>query len=322
MNRPILRMSFFAFALLALLLVSGCSPESPLSALVPPAEVTPTSAVTPSPTPDDHGFPFVSSPYCKVTEWNTIQTEGPQGDLMAWSPASDTLAWIEPGKTGNWSAGNLVVSSGQLLKNRASINIDALAFGNLSWSADGQVLAFVALRHTDSLYTVVTIDFSGDRPKVKDQLPDEAAHTDEWGSDKAIIGWDGPRQLQVASSCGPDCDLPITIDTAANTWKMHSSAERKTLSSNWKIGNQRPVDDPDQYPPMVEDPSWSQDGNFMAFVDERNNLWVVDLVEKTQTMLPYYFGYIEEIKWSSNSRLMTVRNESRIFMMSMDCPEY
>ncbi len=322
MNRPFARLSYLALALLALLLASGCSPESPLSALLPPPEVTPTSEVTPSPTPDDHGFPFVSSPYCKVAEWNTIQTEGPQGDLMAWSPVSDMLAWIEPGKTGNWSAGNLTISSGKLLKNRTAINLDALAFGNLSWSEDGKFLAFVALRHSDSLYTVMTVDFSSDHPKVKDQLLDEAARTDDWGSDKAIVGWSGPRSLEAVSSCGPDCDVPITIDVTTNTWKAQANAKRKSLPEHWKIGNQLPVDDPEQYPAMVEDPSWSQDGTFLAFIDERNNLWVIDLTEKTQTLLPYYFGYIQEIKWSSNSRLITVRNESRIYLMSMDCPEY
>ncbi len=320
MNRPRYRKRYvLIFLILMLLFPSGCSPESPLSPLLPVSEATPTPEVTPTATPNDNGYPFVFSPYCKVGEWNTIQTEGPQGDLMAWSPVEDMLAWIEPGKTGNWSAGNLVVSSGPLLKNRAPLNIDALAFGNLSWSSDGKILAFVALRRSDTLYTVITVDFSGDRPRVKDQLPDEAARTDNWGSDKAIIGWKGPAQLEVASSCGPDCDTPITIDLTTNTWRATSDITRKSLQDYWKISNKRPVDDPTLYPPMVEDPSWSQDDTMMSFIDERNNLWAINLPEKTQMQIPYYLGYVQEVKWSSNSRLMTVRNESQIFLLSMDC---
>ncbi len=307
-------------ALLALALLSGCSPESPLSALLPAPESSPTPEVIASPTPDDHGYPFTNSPYCLMDQWNTIQTEGAQGDLMAWSPVSDALAWIEPGKTGNWSAGNLVVSSGPQLKNRESLNIDALAYGNLSWSDDGKFLAFVALRRTDSLYTVMTVDFTGEQPKVKDRLPDEAARTDGFGSDKAIVGWTGVRQLNVVSSCGSDCDMPITIDLQANTWKANPTAERKSLPEYLKISNKKPVDDPANYPPMVEDPSWSQNGEMMGFIDERNNLWVFNVPEKNQMLISFNLGYIQEVKWSLNGRLMTVRNDNRIYLLSMDCP--
>ncbi len=320
MIHTLVRKSWLLLPLLALVVLSGCSPESPLSVLLPAPEVTPTAEVIPSPTPDDHGYPFVFSPYCQVGEWNTIQTEEQQGDLMAWSPVSNTLAWIEPGKTGNWSAGNLVVSSGLLLKDRAPLNIDALTFGDLAWSEDGKFLAFIALRRSDSLYTVMTVDFTGDRPKVKDRLPDEAARTDDYGSDKAIVGWNGDRQLDVVSSCGPDCDTPITIDLNANTWQVDPTAQRKSLQEYWRISNKKPVEDPTQFPTMVEDPSWSQDGVMMGLIDERNNLWVANLTEKTQMAIPYYLGFIQEVKWSFNNRLMTVRNDNRIFLLSMDCP--
>lgn len=315
-----MRRLWLAAVLLAALL-AGCGPNSPVNVLLPEPEATPTVGVTPSPTPDNYGIAVVSSPYCPVADWNTIQTKEPQGDLMAWSPEGEMLAWIEPGKTGNWSAGNLVISSGERLEERIQLNIDALAFGSLSWSADGKILAFVALRRSDSLYTVMTVDLSGDRPKIKDRLPDEAARTDEWGSAKAIAGWSGERQVTVISSCGADCDEQITIDLDLGSWKAEPAALRKSLPDYWRIGNHRPVDDPEQYPPMVEEPSWSQDGDFMAYIDERNTLWVINLPDKDQFRIPYHLGYIQEVKWSQNSRKMTVRNESRIFLFSMDCPE-
>jgi hypothetical protein len=37
-------------------------------------------------------------------------------------------------------------------------------------------------------------------------------------------------------------------------------------------------------------------------------------------IIPFNMGFIQEVKWSSNTRLMAVRNDNHIYLLTMDCP--
>jgi uncharacterized protein YceK len=90
---------------------------------------------------------WTASQACMVKEFTSMQTDIPQGDLIAWSPAAEVLAYVEPAAQG-WGqyvgkASNYDPKTDQSMV----LSLDQSVFGDLTWSPDGNSLAYVILDH-------------------------------------------------------------------------------------------------------------------------------------------------------------------------------
>ncbi|MGE5123015.1 MAG: hypothetical protein ACM3H7_00735, partial [Acidobacteriaceae bacterium] len=160
-------------------------------------QVTPTSLPA-SPIP---GLHVVSSHACQVAEQVMIRVEHSQGDLISWSPLTDSLAYIGTSSGSSWNVGDLDLLSAPLFD--VPDRIATQAAGELTWSPLGTSIAYLGLRLSDNLYTVGLAYIDG--RAAKDLFPGEAARTDGFSSQKSVSEWIDPDHLRVFSSCGVDC---------------------------------------------------------------------------------------------------------------------
>jgi hypothetical protein len=294
--------------------VMGLEPDSGQAA----ANLTPEPTETPLPS----GISVVTSPLCLVQTLRSVETEELQGDMIAWSPSEYTLAWIEPNQTGNWSVGNLALISSISYEKKVPVPPNANVFGDLVWSPDSQYLALIGLRRSDGLYTVMTADMTNVNPKFTDWLPSQSASTDPYAGRKAIVEWLDEQTLRAVVSCGVDCDQMVDIDVETGERQYHEEQMRKSEGLNvyLGIGNKNLPYDAEEFPTM-RDPSWSPDGQSVAYLDDRALLWILAINEKTQSLIPVPAGRPVEIKWAPDGRNIAVRTDANVFMYSMDCVE-
>ena len=113
-----------------------------------PDEPTPT----PVPTSSIPGLEVISPQACQVAEQAMIRIENPQGDLIAWSPVENSVAFIASTQGSSWNVGELHSIGEPLFDNPKKLA--AQVAGELDWSPEGTIIAYVGLRRSDNLYTV------------------------------------------------------------------------------------------------------------------------------------------------------------------------
>lgn len=297
--------------LIASLLLASCGmlPE------LPQAVVDTGPTPTPLPTSSAEGYPTVADRACLLAKLEPLRVEQLQGDLLAWRPDLDELAFVGPASSSNWFTGRLMLAAGPEYNASTPIGGETVVYGDLSWSPDGSILAFVALRVSDGVYTIMTI--TADDANPIDWLPGESARTGDLISSKAIIAWQAGQRLRFLSACGPDCDQEYQLNltdgsVTAIGEQIRRSKERLALRSH------QVTYDEATYPYMLQ-PNWSHDNSKIAYIDEDDRAMVLLVDEQIQYIMDIGINTPRETKWSYDNRKLAVRTDDWIFIFDSMC---
>lgn len=298
------RICLAAFFLPALLLLTSCGGAD-----------LEKSTPTPLPTSSLPGLVTVEPRLCQVAKLPMLRVDQPQGDLIAWAPEVDTLAYLAPETGSTWMVGTLMLVSSPDFK--TSQELADHAAGHLTWSPEGRTLAYLSLRRSDGLYTVNVV-FPQTRQSV-DLFPAEAARTDEWSSQKVIDRWRSEQSLLVQVSCGLDCVQ--TVQVILSTGSLTPQGDPVQRSWDWWDYSVNPGPGlPAEYISFMQQVNWSPDGQRLVYVDRRADAWVVNVDEQIQFPLPTGgFLAISETDWSHDGKYLAVQAEDWLFIFG-DCP--
>ena len=235
---------------------------------------------------------------CEMTRLVTIQTDEIQGDLMSWSPKEDQLALLQPenGYSG-WYIGTLVVYDALSGETVYTSNEKAV-FGDLTWSADGNSVAFVSLDQEGGYYTVKVADLSSGG---ETDVLDEAARTDDFASQKGILSWNGSPTLVMTSVCGSDCVRVYRYDPES---QLLTEGEELRSNENNSL--------------LLQNDDVSADDNWKVTVDDNDNCWLTDLSQNTISLL-VADTEILEIKFSLSSQYLALRTAEEIGVYQLGC---
>jgi dipeptidyl aminopeptidase/acylaminoacyl peptidase len=255
-----------------------------------------------------------------------MQTDKPQGDLIAWRPGATDLAYLAPSERSSWYTGALLLAKGPDYKVQLPLAPAILVTGDLTWSPSGDLLAFTAFRPNENVATVMVVrpDGSG----LTDLFSTDAAHTDNRSSQKSILGWKDDTTLQVMISCGEECrtafDLIVT-GTAGQALVPTQVPNYHELANSLQVHRNTREYKTEQFPKNMNDPdsdpNWSPDGNMIAYLDKRGLLWLLFTEGKTNSLLDIGLREVAETQWSSDNRYLAIRAEDRIFVFIISCPK-
>lgn len=319
---------------LTLLFLTGCSLFPGLPDVLPRAVVNAEPTPTPLPTSQAPDFSVVESPACLVTTLSSLHTGlsaiqrdltawKPQGDLMRFSPADDSLAFVAPGGGTNWFLGRLRIATGTKFDVLLNPAPDAGVFGDLTWAPDGAQLAFVAFRNPD-VYTILTVaPREGATPM--DLFPDRSAYTDTWGSSKAIREWTSAGLIGL-SACGDDCDQAYRLDPAGAPPQPYGEQTRR-VPGRLDPTRSVPAYDEAIFPKKMLLTNWAPGGERMVFVQgadftlsqSYDRVWVVSIAERRMFEVSVERETPVETQWSRDGSLLAVRTEDRIYVYRVAC---
>jgi hypothetical protein len=302
-------------------------------------------SITPTPTAtvDPSGYQMVDPRACLVSEWKTLQTEQlrnqnvtwRQGDLLAWRPGQPAgqgqVAYLAPSPRSSWFNGVLTLARGSQFEDQFSLAPNVLANGDLTWSPDGEHLAFIAFRSSENAYTVMSV--SADGTGLVDLFPTDLALTDSRSSQKAIIGWRDNSTVQVMSSCGEECRTAYDIDVTAPPKPVLTPIpvnNYRELLANLQTSENIRVVTPAAFPKNmrvtpaalslnVSTANWAPDGNLVVYTDRRGILWLLSISEKINYILDIGLRDVYEMQWSTASDYLAIRAEDQLFVFQVPC---
>ncbi len=312
-HKTVMKARQFFFVCLITLFLTGCGIAGGDAAN---ADGTPV----PTPTKDAAGYQGIAAQACLLSDFSAMQSDKAQGDLTAWQPGADALAYMAPSQRSSWYIGEVTLASGKDFATRITLAPNVQASGDLTWSPSGKTLAFLAFRPNENVYTVMTVQADGSG--LTDLFPTDLARTDARTSQKAIIGWKGENILQVLSSCGEECrqSYDIRLGQAAGPVLTPTPvANYRDLVDNLQISKRVQDYKPEDYPRGMSYPNWSPDDKLVAYLDKRALLWVITLKDKTIAPLDLGLRDVYETHWSSDSRFLSARAEDRIFVFQVKC---
>lgn len=270
---------------------------------------------TPLPTSSLPGLVTVQPRMCPVAKLSMLRTAQPQGDMLAWAPDSHTLAYLAPAPGSTWMVGTLMTVSGPAFD--VAQDLADYVAGHLTWSPQGTALAYLALRRSDALYTISVV--SPQSGQTVDLFPGEAARTDSYSSQKAILAWTDNQTLRVRVSCGLDCLQTMKIDLPAGTLTLSGEPTQHA----WDWWNYRLNDGPElpaEYQAFTREVNWAPDEQRLVYIDTRRDAWVIVVDEGVQYPLATG-GYlaVSETDWSDDGEYLAVQAEDWLFIFG-DCP--
>jgi hypothetical protein len=276
------------------------------------AVITPT----PIPTAIIPGLQVTTTQACQVAEQGMIRVQAPQGDLISWSPSSDTVAFIASTLGSSWNVGdlNLLAAPKFDLPERIATQVA----GELSWSPDGTSIAYLGLRLSDNLYTIGLAYLDGSVSK--DLFPGEAARTDSYSSQKAILEWMNASRLKVFTSCGPDCLTGVDISIPSGARSPSANTHQK-ISDLWAVHTNHPAQIPGKYADLKGQLNWSPDEDLIAYINENGNAWIIN--DQTGSLYPLDIGTYStatESDWSFDSRYLALHVDQNLKIFAFDCP--
>lgn len=253
---------------------------------------------------------------CLVAEQGMINVDAPQGDLIAWSPDADTLAYIASTTASSWNVGELSLLSAPDFNSPQALASGAA--GELTWSPDGSKIAYLGLRRSDNLYTISLVSPREDT--LNDLFPAEDARTDDYSSQKLILEWLDDDQLRVLVSCGLDCMQTMDISVASSNSSLVGDPIQRTWGM-WSAHTHNPGSIPEEYTSLPGQLNWSWDGQHIAYIDERDNAWVINTNSGTLYPLDIgQFGAAIETDWSYDDSYLAVQVDQSLKIFSFNCP--
>jgi len=320
-NTPMLvKLRWIICITLFVLILCACTSQSKMTnGITSPSVTAPTLQVANILKPGVFNSTRIPADDCLVGTTSTIDVQDPQGDLVAWSPVNDTIAYVAPatGSSWNWYLGNLVTIS-----NLSTVQTYAVSnggvFGDITWSPDGKTIAFIARRFGDDTYTAMTLQINSGQ--LTDLFPDKEAHTDSLTSPKGIVNWIDNTDLVVSTSCDGDCAQLIKVNTVNDSKEAYSPGQiRKKDDHSLDITSVEPTFIPTSYPTMT-DPDWAPDlnKNELIYFDQNGE---AQFISGQSTPSPLGIGYYRngEIKWSYDSKLVAIRLDDNLDIYRADC---
>jgi WD40 repeat protein len=308
--------------LVAALVLAGCS------GITDGITGNPAAAPTLTATPDVLGFQAIAPKSCLIADWAGIQTNKRQGNLLAWHPTEYTLAYLAPSVNTNWYTGLISLAAGPNFSEHKRLSETLMASGDLTWSPNGERLAFLSYRVDEGIETVQVAETASGA--VVDLFPLDTARTDARTSQKSILYWLDNDNLTVIYSCGEDCQQRVAIDLVDNSSTPLGQIERKNAASTLDRLSVKTIDglemqsnvlpyDTEQYPRVFNSPNWSPDGTLVTYLDRRGLLWLLKFEDKTIWLLDIGFREVNETRWSPDGKYYAVRAEDRIYVFEIDC---
>jgi hypothetical protein len=276
------------------------------------AEDTPT----PQPTSVIPNLQVVSTQACLVATQSMIRVEHPQGDLIAWSPIDDSVAYVASTQNSSWNVGELNQLSPPDFD--TPLRLATQAAGELTWDPDGTTLAYLGLRRSDNLYTI-GLAYPNGRTS-RDLFPDEAARTDDYSSQKAILKWIDSGRLRVLVSCGINCMQTLDFGVLSGLSTSVGEPLQRTWDI-WAVHTFHPEPIPPEYANLSGQLNWSPNENRIAFIDENDTAWVINT--RDGTLFPLDIGpyaTATEADWSYDSQYLAVQVDQWIKIFSFNCP--
>jgi hypothetical protein len=304
------RFTFIKYILLVSLQISILSACSILGA--GEQEATPT----PQPTSSVPDAQVIAPQACRVAEHTMIRVNEPQGDLISWSPVSNTLAYIASTTDSSWNVGELNILVAPLFDKATRLATGAA--GELTWSPDASTIAYLGLRRSDDLYTI-GLAYPNGRSS-QDLFPDTAARTDDYSSQKAILEWMDPSRLRVLVSCGVDClqTMDFDVQTGFST-PVGNSMQREW--GTWLPHTNQPAIIPPNYAKLPGQLNWSPDEKHITYIDQVGNAWVINAEAGTIYPLDIgQYGTATETDWSYDSQYLAVQVDQNLMIFSFKCP--
>jgi hypothetical protein len=245
------------------------------------------------------GLQMAQSDACLVKEDASITIDDKQGDLLAWSPVNDELAYVRPAN-GRWAwfVGDLVLYDVDLAK-EAYTSSDLQVFGDITWSPEGNGLAYVVLDSSRKVYTVHVLNMLTGSDV--DIFASSSAITDEWSSTKGVTNWVSERNVVVTSSCGLDCARIFNFNTETSAMTIDGE-ERKNEDSSLDLTNQMA----------------SPDGVWTLAIDTQDNLWAANQ-ETGKAYILLANTTVDEIKWSVDSKYVALRTAEKVQIYQLGC---
>ena len=274
------------------------------------------ATTTPMPTSSVSGLQVISSEACQAAEQGMIRVEHPQGDLISWSPITNTVAYIASTQGSSWNVGELNILSAPLFDSPKRLATQAA--GELAWSPSGISLAFLGLRRSDNLYTI-GLAYPGGLAS-KDLFPAEAARTDDFSSQKAVLEWIDDGRLKVNTSCGIDCMQTMVFGVISGLSTPIGDPVQHEWDQ-WSVNTNHPATIPLEYANLAGQLNWSPDESHIAYIDEAGNAWVINI--GTGTLYPLdigAYGTATETDWSYDGQYLVVQADQNLKIFSFDCP--
>ena len=271
---------------------------------------------TPVPTSSVPGMEVVLPQACLLAQQDMIRVEQLQGDLVAWSPVANSVAYVASTQSSSWNVGDLNIISAPDFENPT--RLAAQVAGELAWSPAGLNLAYLGLRRSDNLYTIGLVSPEG--RTLRDLFPEEDARTDGYSSQKAITEWINEGRLRVQTSCGVDCMQ--TIDFAILTGLASPvGSPSQSLWGAWTVQTNQPAVIPPAFAELEGQLNWSPDGKLIAYIDENDSAWIIE--EESGSLYPLDigdYGTAFETDWSFDSQYLAVRVDKYLKLFEFDCP--
>ncbi len=245
--------------------------------------------------------------------------------LMEWAEDAPIFAYVAPeNRYWGWFSGDAVVldfdddvkvpdEDGNIPEGLSPLEYsttDVNAFGDFTFSADHTYVAFVALRQSEKLYTVMVSKLESELKTVTDLFPGSAAETDDYSSDKSILGWDDEKTLRVSSSCGIDCERIYTIDVQTGISQVVEEVRKYGHEGRTQEDHVLEYDDRDY--PAMNMPNWSPNEQYIFYTDNRGEAWILKDDVKEQYKLPVDGWDVLQSRWSYDSRFIALRFEDAI----------
>lgn len=294
LNLPVLLLAALAMSSLI-----GCSILQNRVVATEQVEAEPTPIAVPT---QLSALTQIASQTCRQVELPVIQTDEAQGDLIAWAPASDRLAMVQPvNQISGWYVGDLAVydADGQ---QTIFTSKDQAVFGDLTWSPDGAQLAYIILDQDNGYYTVKTAALS-DGTETEVFGEEGAARTNDYSSLKGIQDWSSAAHLGVTSSCGTDCVRQYTYNPVSQ-----SLTQEEEIRQN------------DDTSLTIENEYSSPDGTWQVTVDDKDNVWLTDTSHNRISLL-LVASTTQEVKWSPSSTYLAVRISDRVLIYQVGCTD-
>lgn len=284
----------------SLLVISACSTTAADTGMDNTDVLATAQAANPLPTEmSSLGLQTAKIDACLVKEDASITIDNKQGDLLAWSPVNDELAYVRPAN-GRWAwfVGDLVLYDIDLAK-ESYTSTDKQVFGDVTWSPDGNALAYVVLDSSKEIYSVYVLNLlTGSDLEV---FSANSAKTDEWSSTKGITNWASERNVVVTSSCGLDCARIFNYNIETSVMTIDGEV-RKNEDKSLDLSNEMT----------------SPDGTWTLAVDTQDNLWMANR-ETGKVFILLAATTVEEVKWSVDSKYVALRTAEKVQVYQVSC---
>ncbi len=311
---------------LSLPVLAGCSALGGKSSAANSNPGQPTITLTA--TADNLGYQATAPQACPAADFASMQTDRPQGNLMSWQPGSHRLAYVSSQLSTGWYLGGLNFVQEPNDAHPQKISDTLQVTGDLTWSPDGQKLAFLAYRLNEGVETVMMINADGS--KLVDFFPRDVARGDKGASQKSIVKWQDTTHLSVFASCGEDCQQAYQVNITDASVTPEGAQQRKNSNTalnragnKWLDGLMPDINlqtyDPKTYPRGFSAPNWSPDNRQVLYLDRHGILWLLDPTSKKQSIVDVGLRTVDQTQWSSDSKRVAVHAEDRIFVFEVPC---